>query len=81
MTGSARGLRLPAVSTPGHAQVVLELDIAPERIRGTIRDARGASRPFEGWTQLTSLLEAARVPSPDGVAPAVIDGADEGENP
>lgn len=77
MTSAAKVATLTPVSTSGNAHFDLELDTAPGRIRGTIRDARGALRTFEGWTQLTSLLEAARAGSRES-SPSVTEDTNEG---
>ncbi len=43
----------------GTAQLTLELELEPRRIRGSLREGGGAARPFDGWVQLTGALEAA----------------------
>lgn len=41
-------------------QIVIELDPASEPIAGRLSRPDGLTRPFRGWLELTSLIEAAR---------------------
>jgi hypothetical protein len=40
-------------------QLMLELDPTPGRIRGSLTDAEGRRRPFDGWVQLANALRTA----------------------
>jgi hypothetical protein len=51
-------------------RVTIEID-AGEPIRGRLLDGAGASRPFRGWLELSSMLERLRKgggDSPEGSA-------------
>ena len=41
-------------------RVVLDLDPEGETIQGSVSDSRQGNRPFQGWLELASALEAAR---------------------
>lgn len=45
----------------GTRRIVIELDPASEPIVGRLSRPDGQLRPFRGWLELTSLIEAARV--------------------
>ena len=46
--------------TSGTAQLRLAIDIGSEPISGWVSNGVGDSRPFEGWIELASVIEAAR---------------------
>jgi hypothetical protein len=45
--------------------VTLDLDVTSDNIRGSVEFARGSSRAFDGWLELSSLLDHARRPVAD----------------
>lgn len=54
-------------SRAANRRVVLELEPAQDRIRGRVSDADysdGGARSFDGWLELSTLLDAMR-PRPD----------------
>ena len=55
--------------THGHAadtiRLVIELDRGAEPIKGRVMAPGGHETPFRGWLLLTTLIESARVDSPD----------------
>jgi hypothetical protein len=46
--------------TPETTRVTLELDVAAGGIRGLVESSDGRPRAFEGWLELSALLDQAR---------------------
>lgn len=46
--------------TRGAAQLRLAIDIGSEPISGWVSAGTGVSKPFNGWIELTSVIEAVR---------------------
>lgn len=57
------GRRLAAMPAVPARRVVLDLDLRPGPIAGTVEDEDGVPRRFAGWLELCALLDAARTPA------------------
>jgi len=59
MRAGRRGPTMRAMSEPGHARFTLAIESKTDPVTGTVRSAGRAERPFTGWMELFSELEAA----------------------